>query len=81
MYKSVFLFIISLVINSSLLAQEVNRIEGSPFTYSQIPDTIFVVYHDNFTEEEILIIQTLQGIISKEKPAPPVIKIIYFIFY
>ena len=56
MYKSVFLFIISLVINSSLLAQEVNRIEGSPFTYLQIPDTIFVVYDDNFTEEEILII-------------------------
>ena len=69
MYKIVFLFIISFVINSSLLAQEVDRIEGSPFTYSQIPDTIFVVYDDNFTEEEILIIQTLQGIISKEKPA------------
>jgi len=69
MYKSVFLLIISFVINSSLFAQEIDRIEGSIFSYSQKPDTIFVVYDDNFNEEEILIIQTLQGIISKEKPA------------
>ena len=69
MYKSVFLLIISFVINSSLFAQEIDRIEGSIFSYSKKPDTIFVVYDDNFNEEEILIIQTLQGIISKEKPA------------
>ena len=38
------------------------------FPFSQTPDTVFVVYDDNFTEDEVLIIQTLQGILSKEKP-------------
>ena len=69
MYKNIFLLISSYVITSSVIAQEPQRIEGSPFPYSQIPDTVFVVYDDNFTEEEILIIQTLQGILSKKKPA------------
>ena len=68
MYKSIFLLIGSFIITSSVIAQEPERVEGSPFPYSQIPDTIFVVYDDNFTEEEILIIQTLQGILSKKKP-------------
>ena len=63
------MFISSYIITSSVIAQEPQRIEGSPFPYSQIPDTVFVVYDDNFTEEEILIIQTLQGILSKKKPA------------
>ena len=61
----IFLFVFIL----SLKAQKPERIEGSVFPCSQTPDTVFVVYDDSFTEEETLIIQTLQGILAKEKPA------------
>ena len=64
-----FLMFISFLINSLTIAQEPERIEGSRFPHSQIPDTVYVVYDDNFTDEEVLIIQTLQGIVSKEKPS------------
>ena len=69
MYNNYFLLIISLIATSYITAQEPERIDGSPFPYSEIPDTVYVIYDDNFTEEEILVIQTLQGIVSKKKPA------------
>ena len=69
MNKSICLLFFLLVIILSLKAQIPERIEDSVFPFSQTPDTVFVVYDDNFTEDEVLIIQTLQGILSKEKPA------------
>tara|TARA_B100001250_G_scaffold73043_1_gene59620 strand:- start:1624 stop:3471 length:1848 start_codon:yes stop_codon:yes gene_type:complete len=67
--KKLLLFIISVVLHNNVIAQEPQRIEGSPFPYSMQPDTIYVIYDENFSEEEVLIIQTLQGIVSKYKPA------------
>jgi len=68
-YKTNFIKIIVLCFINSLNAQEIiERIENSPFPFSSKPDTLYVIYDDNFSEEEILIIQTLQGILAKDKP-------------
>ena len=69
MNKFVCLIFFLLVFILSVKAQIPDRIEDSVFPLSQTPDTVFVLYDDNFTEDEVLIIQTLQGILSKEKPA------------
>ena len=69
MNKSVCSLFFSLVFTLNIKAQIPERIKGSVFPYSQTPDTVFVVYDDNFTEDEVLIVQTLQGILTKEKPA------------
>ena len=69
MNKFVCLILFLLVFILSVKAQIPDRIEDSVFPLSQTPDTVFVLYDDNFTEDEVLIIQTLQGILSKEKPA------------
>ena len=69
MNKSVCSLFFSIVFILSVKAQIPERIEGSVFPYSQTPDTVFIVYDDNFTEDEVLIVQTLQGILAKEKPA------------
>ena len=68
MNKSVCSLFFSIVFILSVKAQIPERIEGSVFPYSQTPDTVFIVYDDNFTEDEVLIVQTLQGILAKEKP-------------
>lgn len=69
MLKSFHLIIFSILINLTINAQSPNRIFGSSFPYSRLPDTVYIVNDDNFTEDEVLIIQTLQGILSKHKPA------------
>lgn len=67
--KKLPLFIISFVLHNIVIAQEPQRIEGSPFPFSMHPDTIYVMHDENYSEQEVLIIQTLQGIVSKYKPA------------
>jgi hypothetical protein len=46
-----------------------SRIAGSPYPVSQIPDKLYVVKSQNFSESELLTINTLQGILAKKKPA------------
>ena len=48
--------------------QNISRIANSVFPFSNVPDTVFVLYDNNFSDEQLLIIQTLQGILSKQKP-------------
>ena len=60
----VFLFNINLLIAQNVI----DRIFSSSFPSSTIPDTLFVIEENNFTAEEKLIIQTVQGILSKSKP-------------
>jgi len=45
-----------------------DRISGSPYPVSSIPDTIFVIQDNNFTESELFTINSLQGLLAKEKP-------------
>ena len=67
--NNIYSLFFSLVFVLSVKAQIPERVEGSAFPFSKTPDTVFVVYDDNFTEDEVFIIQTLQGILAKEKPA------------
>ena len=62
-------FVLALLFSTILRAQEPHRIDGSPFPFSLKPDSVYVVYDNNFSEEEVLIIQTLQGLCSKTTPA------------
>ncbi len=64
-----FITLFFLFLSFKLCAQEIERINGSPFPYSSKPDTIYVVYDQNFLNDEVLIIQSLQGILSKTKPS------------
>ena len=64
-----FFYIFFLICLHFSFAQEnINRILHSPFPVSQKPDTLYVIYDQNFSENEILSIQSLQGILSQEKP-------------
>ncbi|MDR3626690.1 MAG: hypothetical protein P4L45_07645, partial [Ignavibacteriaceae bacterium] len=42
-------------------AQKADRISGSPYPVSVKPDTLYVVTDTNYTESQLLTIQTLQG--------------------
>lgn len=44
------------------------RLPGSPYPVSAKPDTLYVVYTNAFTPEQILTIGTLQGILAQTKP-------------
>lgn len=44
------------------------RLEGSPYPVSSVPDTLFVVADAGFTEGQRLTVETLQGMLAKEKP-------------
>ena len=46
-------FIIGIIIQINLIAQEPQRISSSPFPYSTNPDTVYIIYDQNFSEEEI----------------------------
>lgn len=51
-------------------AQDVpDRVKGSPYPASSIIDTLYVVNDHHFSEAERLTIQTLQGLLAKQKPA------------
>ncbi len=47
----------------------VQRIDGSPYPASQIPDTLFVVDEGHFSPDQRLVIETLQGVLAQKKPA------------
>ncbi len=46
----------------------VQRLSGSPYSASQIPDTLFVVDEARFTPDQLLV-ETLQGVLAQKKPA------------
>ncbi len=51
-----------------ILAQQYpDRVVGSPYPFSQIPDTLFVVEDNSFSQAELFTIQTLQGVLAKTK--------------
>ena len=55
--------------NFALTAQTTpHRVTNSPYPYSQVPDTLFIIRDGDFSEAERLTIQSLQGLLAKEKP-------------
>lgn len=53
----------------TITAQNIpHRVPGSPYPFSQIPDTLFIIDDNNFSEAERLTIEIMQGLLAKEKP-------------
>ena len=48
---------------------QIHRVEGSPYPASSKPDTLYVISDDSFSHEELLLIQSIQGLCAKTKPA------------
>jgi len=44
------------------------RIKNSPYQFSSTFDTLYVIFDNEFSEEELFTIEILQGILAKEKP-------------
>jgi len=51
-----------------LFAQVVERLPGSPYPASTVPDTLTTIRSSAFSESELLTIATLQGLLAKTKP-------------
>ncbi len=47
----------------------VQHLPGSPYPASKIPDTLFVVDEAQFTPDQLLVIETLQGVLAQKQPA------------
>ncbi|MDR3628223.1 MAG: GxGYxYP family putative glycoside hydrolase [Ignavibacteriaceae bacterium] len=58
----------SAIDNSVTYSGQPTRLQGSPYPVSQKPDTLFVINDNNFSDTELLTIQTLQGILAQTKP-------------
>ena len=61
-------FIYLIFYSNIVFNQEVNRLEDSPYPLSNISDSLFICYENDFTNSELLTLQVLQGILSKTKP-------------
>jgi len=65
-YLSIILFCI---LGQLSIAQNIiDRVEGSPYPSSSQPDTLYVVSDDSFTHEELLLLQSIQGLCAKIEP-------------
>lgn len=64
--KKAFLF--SFLFCFTVFPQTIDRIMGSPYPVSVQPDTLFLLTDANFTDNQILTIETLQGILAQKKP-------------
>jgi hypothetical protein len=62
------LAVLFFLFNILAYAQPAGRIDGSPYPVSQKPDTLFVINDNNFTDAQLLTVQTLQGILAQTKP-------------
>jgi hypothetical protein len=60
--------ILLVLLYTALFAQNVERLPGSPYPASTVPDTLTTVYSSALSESELLTIATLQGLLAKTKP-------------
>ncbi len=60
------LFFIPLLLFSQKIISQ--RIENSPYPFSSTFDTLFVIYDNEFSEDDLFTIEILQGQLAKEKP-------------
>ncbi|MCL5028191.1 MAG: T9SS type A sorting domain-containing protein [Bacteroidetes bacterium] len=65
MKKTIFIL---LVLRISIYSQVINRLEGSPYPASAKPDTLYSVTDINFSLNQLITIETLQGILAQTKP-------------
>jgi hypothetical protein len=51
----------------AIYAQSAARLDGSPYPVSTIPDTLYAI-SDNYSQSQMLTIETLQGVLAQTKP-------------
>ena len=61
------LFLLTIVVVSNAQLT-VNRVEDSPYPYSKIPDTLYLFHDDLLNHDELLLLQSIQGLLAKEEP-------------
>ena len=67
--RTIIIVIIFLFLSINLSASNIiSRVAGSPYPFSNIPDTIYIVKDNAYSEAERFSTQTLQGLLAKEKP-------------
>ncbi len=66
--KILITFILLVCCKVSVSFCQIDRIPSSNFPSSSIPDTLYIVYDNDHTDEELFLIQSIQGIVAKEKP-------------
>jgi hypothetical protein len=59
---------LSLLLCFTVYSQTAERIAGSPYPVSTKPDTLYTISDVNYTESQLVTIQTLQGILAQTKP-------------
>lgn len=69
MIKQLFLFLCILHIGVVCLGQSViSRVDNSPYPASSQPDTLYVFDDELFSHDELLLLQSIQGLSSKIEP-------------
>ncbi|MBI9071108.1 MAG: hypothetical protein JEY94_05900 [Melioribacteraceae bacterium] len=53
---------------SSIEYSEPTRLLGSPYPASSKPDTLYIIEDPNFTDSQLITIQSLQGLLAQTKP-------------
>lgn len=67
--KTCVVILTALLFSNLLVGQEkAHRIEGSPFPVSSVPEAVFVVEDSYFSQDELLTVNTLQGVLAKKVP-------------
>lgn len=66
--KQLVFFTFCLIGLYSIAQSPLNRVEGSPYPASSQPDTLYVFNDELFSHEELLLLQSIQGLCAKTKP-------------
>ncbi|HEY6915877.1 MAG TPA: hypothetical protein VI413_14460, partial [Paludibacter sp.] len=67
MRKLITLLLLSIFLHAAGIAQQVSRVEGSPFPGTVKPDTLYYT-SNSMAESEIFATGSLSGILAKKKP-------------
>jgi PA14 domain. len=62
-----FLLIFLLFYTGAIAQQSIQRIAGSPYPYSSVPDKLYLT-SENYSYSQKIAVQSLQGILAKTKP-------------
>lgn len=68
LYRLVYLLLGICFVFVSHSQAQIDRIENSPYPSSSQPDTLYVFHDDLFTHDELLLLQSIQGLCSKVEP-------------
>jgi len=64
----IYRYILTAIFCCLLFCQSAHRLDISPYPVSTIPDTLYIFSDSNFNEHQIFTIESLQGLLAREKP-------------